>query len=81
MHDNACPQASRVTTYFFETECIAVLERSAWSPDLNPVEHLLDILKTIILLTLEFFMLLTSKYLVSIYYFKNLMLTLFFMYW
>lgn len=42
--DNATPHIARVTQKFFEEHNLGVLVFPANSPDMNPIEHLRDIL-------------------------------------
>ncbi|ROK01971.1 Transposable element Tc3 transposase [Anabarilius grahami] len=43
-HDNARPHVARICTQFLEAENIPVLAWPAYSPDMSPIEHVLDAL-------------------------------------
>ena len=45
MDDNARPHRGRVTNQFLETETIVRMEWPARSPDMNPIEHVWDMLQ------------------------------------
>ena len=41
-HDNLRPHAARICTQFLEAENVPVLTWPAYSPDMSPIEHILD---------------------------------------
>uniref|UniRef100_A0AAZ3PRX0 Tc1-like transposase DDE domain-containing protein n=1 Tax=Oncorhynchus tshawytscha TaxID=74940 RepID=A0AAZ3PRX0_ONCTS len=43
-HDNARPHVARICTQFLEVENVLVLPWPAYSPDMSPIEHVLDAL-------------------------------------
>ena len=48
MHDNARPHTARVTRQYLLDKTIEVMEWPARSPDLNPIEHVWDMISRII---------------------------------
>ena len=45
MDDNALPHRAFVVNHFPEQECIIRMDRPVMSPDLNPMEHVRDMLQ------------------------------------
>ncbi len=45
MHDNARPHTARVVQTYLEQEGMDIMEWPARSPNLNPIEHLCDLLQ------------------------------------
>ena len=46
MDDNAWPHRSRAVTAYLQSEAVTCVPWSAMSPDLNPTEHIWDMLDT-----------------------------------
>jgi transposase len=44
MDDNARPHRSRAVTAYLQSEAVTSVSWSAMSPDLNPIEHIWDML-------------------------------------
>ena len=48
-HDNAQPNVTRICTQFLEAENVPILPWPAYSPDMSPIEHVLDALDQLVL--------------------------------